>query len=427
MQRPTRFSPAWRIGAVILAVVLLAGACSSSASQAPAASGGGASAAPASAATGASGAAAGTKHVAILNQDMTDDQIKAEIKKEGGLTVGNWTYTATDELVNQFQKYVKATYGEDVKLTYVGSQSPSEYLTKLAAAKNSNSETPFDVIAVEENYWQDAVDQDLVDSFLPSDLVPNESLLLDGFKHEPTALAFQAASFIALVYNKSKQPWIKSFKDLADPRLKGKVTVPPPGDISSGGLLLALSKELGKDYKDPEQMKEVVDWLIANIGPNLVNGDKYTSTESELQQLMDSGTADAEVFWNGQTRLEYFSGNKDVSQVVPAALFPINGYVWIPKKAPHPVLAQVFINWRLAPEVQFPNDWNIEHGPWTQLSEGFLGDSYVSHVPDWFKSDYYNNYLTIDQIKSSLQTIDWKAFNASSKVFQDYFAQKLGQ
>jgi spermidine/putrescine-binding protein len=427
MQRPTRFSPAWRIGAVILAVVLLAGACSSSASQAPAASGGGASAAPASAATGASGAAAGTKHVAILNQDMTDDQIKAEIKKEGGLTVGNWTYTATDELVNQFQKYVKATYGEDVKLTYVGSQSPSEYLTKLAAAKNSNSETPFDVIAVEENYWQDAVDQDLVDSFLPSDLVPNESLLLDGFKHEPTALAFQAASFIALVYNKSKQPWIKSFKDLADPRLKGKVTVPPPGDISSGGLLLALSKELGKDYKDPEQMKEVVDWLIANIGPNLVNGDKYTSTESQLQQLMDSGTADAEVFWNGQTRLEYFSGNKDVSQVVPAALFPINGYVWIPKKAPHPVLAQVFINWRLAPEVQFPNDWNIEHGPWTQLSEGFLGDSYVSHVPDWFKSDYYNNYLTIDQIKSSLQTIDWKAFNASSKVFQDYFAQKLGQ
>ena len=101
--------------------------------------------------------------------------------------------------------------------------------------------------------------------------------------------------------------------------------------------------------------------------------------------------------------------------------------MWIPKKAPHPVLAQIFINWRLAPEVQFPNDWPIEHGPWTQLSEGFLGDAYVSHIPDWFKADYYKNYLTIDQIKSSLQTIDWKAFNASSKVFQDYFAQKLGQ
>jgi spermidine/putrescine-binding protein len=411
MNRTMRVSAPRRIGALLFSAALLVGACSSTNSPAPAGGGGGGA----------------TKHVAIVNKDMTDAEIKAAVAAEGGLTVGNWTYTATDELVNQFQKYVKATYGADIKLTYVGSQSPSEYLTKLSAAKNSGSETPFDVIAVEENYWQDAIDQDLVDSFLPSDLVPNEKLLLDGFKHSPTALAFQAASFIALVYNKTKQPWIKSFKDLADPRLKGKVTVPPPGDISSGGLLLALSKELGKDYKDPEQMKEVVDWLVDNIGPNLVNGDKYTSTESELQQLMDSGTADAEVFWNGQTRLEYFSGNKDVFQVVPAALFPINGYVWIPKKAPHPVLAQIFINWRLAPEVQFPNDWNIEHGPWTQLSEGFLGDAYVSHIPDWFKDDYYNNYLTIDQIKSSLQTIDWKAFNASSKVFQDYFAQKLGQ
>jgi spermidine/putrescine-binding protein len=426
MQRSKRAAPLWTLGALIVSAMFVVGACGSASTPAPSTG-----TAPSTGAAPSSGTAASvgptTKHVAIVNKDMTDDEIKAAIAKEGGLTVGNWTYTATDELVNQFQKYVKATYGADIKLTYVGSQSPSEYLTKLAAAKNSNSETPFDVIAVEENYWQDAMDQDLVDAFLPSDLVPNEKLLLDGFKHAPNALAFQAASFIALVYNKTKQPWIKSFKDLADPRLKGKVTVPPPGDISSGGLLLALSKELGKDYKDPEQMKEVVDWLITNIGPNLVNGDKYTSTESELQQLMDSGTADAEVFWNGQTRLEYFSGNKDVAQVVPAALFPINGYVWIPKKAPHPVLAQVFINWRLAPEVQFPNDWPIEHGPWTQFSEGFLGDSYVSHIPDWFKDDYYKNYLTIDQIKSSLQTIDWKAFNASSKVFQDYFAKKLGQ
>ena len=142
---------------------------------------------------------------------------------------------------------------------------------------------------------------------------------------------------------------------------------------------------------------------------------------------MDSGTVDTEMYWNGQTRLENFGGNKDVTQVVPTALYPINGYVWIPKKALHPVLAQIFINWRISPEVQFPNDWGLEPGPYTQLSEGFLGPEYVSHVPDWLEADYYNFYLKMDQIESSLQTLDWKAFNASSKVFQDYFAQKLGQ
>ena len=54
---------------------------------------------------------------------MTDDEIKAAVAAEGSLTVGNWTYSATDEIVNQFQKYVKDTYGADIKLNYVGSQS----------------------------------------------------------------------------------------------------------------------------------------------------------------------------------------------------------------------------------------------------------------------------------------------------------------
>ena len=41
-----------------------------------------------------------------------------------------------------------------------------------------------------------------------------------------------------------------------------------------------------------------------------------------------------------------------------------------------------------AKDVQFPNAWPIEHGPWSELSEGFLGPDYVDQVPDWFKADY---------------------------------------
>ncbi len=368
----------------------------------------------------------GTKHVSIVDKDMSDADIAAAIAAEGSLTVGNWTYTANDELINQFQMYVKDTYGVDIKLNYVGSQAPSAYMTALAAAKQSGTEAPFDVMAVEENYWADGVAQGLVQDFLPSGLVPNQDLLLPGFQHVPNALAFQAASFIALMYNKDTQPWIKSFTDLADPRLKGKVTIPPAGDIGAGGFLLALAAELGKDYKDPDQMKQVVDWVKTNIidSGNMI---KPTNTQSELQSLLESGQADAEVYWNASTRLEYFGGHTNIGQVVPQALYPINGYLWIPMGAPHPVLAQTFINWRLCPEVQFPNSWNIGHGPWAELSEGLLGEAYQSHIPDWFQADYYTYYLTLDQIKSSLQTLDWPAFNASAKVFQDYYAQALGQ
>ena len=132
-------------------------------------------------------AAAGTKHVAIVNKDMTDDEIKAAIAAEGSLTVGNWTYTANDELVNQFQKYVKDTYGADVKLNYVGSQQPSEYLTKLAAAKKAGNPAALrrdrgrgELLGTTRPTRTSSTD------VLPSDLIPNQSLVLDVFKHAPT-------------------------------------------------------------------------------------------------------------------------------------------------------------------------------------------------------------------------------------------------
>ena len=362
--------------------------------------------------------------VSIVNKEMTMDELKAAIAEEGSLVVGNWTYTANDELINQFTQYVKNNYGVDIEFTYEGSQSPSTYLTNLYAAQKAGNPSPYDVLAIEENYWAEAIDNEAVDSYLPSDLVPNQSLVLEQFQHVPTAIAFQSTAFPGIVYNKTTAPFIKSLKDLADPRLKGRITLPQPGDITAGGFFLGIAAELGKDYKDPAQMKEVVDWVMENIGPNVL---KYTTDSSEMQQLLRSGAVDAVAFWNSLARLEYFGGNKDAALLVPQNVFPANGYLWIPKGAQHPILAQIFINWRISPEVQFPNDWPIEHGPWSELSEGFLGPDYESHIPEWFKADYFTYYPTLDQIKSQFKQVDWKAYNASSKEWQDYYAQKIGQ
>jgi spermidine/putrescine-binding protein len=409
--------------ALLSLIALVATACSSQTAATAGAATPAASASEAGSPAASASAAAGTKHVSILNKDMTDDEIKAEIAKEGSVVVGNWTYTANDELVKQFQQYVKDTYGADVTLTYEGTQQPSTYLTKLAAAKTGGNPAPYDVLAIEENYWADAMDQDLVDSVFPSDLIPNASMVLDTFKHDPTTIAFQSTAFPGVVYSKGRAGWMTKLQDLADPRMKGKVVLPPPGDITNGGLFLGLASELGKDYKDPAQMKEVVDWVVANIGPNVL---KYTPDSAEMQQLLRSGAADAVSFWNSLARLEYFGGNTDAALLVPSAIYPVNGYLWVPKGAAHPVLAQVFMNWRLAKDVQFPNAWPIDHGPWSELSEGFLGPDYVDQVPDWFKADYGKYFPTLDQIKA-FKTVDWKAYNASQKEWQDYYASKIGQ
>jgi len=186
--RPRRMTPG-RLGGLLVTVLVVAAACSGSASTAPS-TGGGTSAAPGGSTSAAASAPAGTKHVSILNKDMTDDEIKAEIQKEGAVVVGNWTYSANAVLVDQFQKYVKSTYGVDIQLTYDGSQAPSEYLTKLAAAAKGGNPAPYDVMAVEENYWADGTAQGLPDNFLPSDLIPNQKLVLDQFQHVPTSIAF---------------------------------------------------------------------------------------------------------------------------------------------------------------------------------------------------------------------------------------------
>jgi spermidine/putrescine-binding protein len=412
------------VSALFAVIALVAAACSSQ----PLASSGGAVASAIASAAGspaASGsAAAGTKHVSILNKDMTDDEIKAEIAKEGSVVVGNWTYTANDELVKQFQKYVKDTYGADVTLTYEGSQQPSTYLTKLAAAKTGGNPAPYDVLAIEENYWADAMDQDLVGQRVPVGPDPER---VDGPRHlqarpDDDRRSSRRRSRVSSTA-RAEPGWMTKLQDLADPRMKGKVVLPPPGDITNGGLFLGLASELGKDYKDVNQMKEVVDWAVANIGPNVL---KYTPDSAEMQQLLRSGAADAVSFWNSLARLEYFGGNTDAALLVPSAIYPVNGYLWVPKGAAHPVLAQVFINWRLAKDVQFPNAWPIEHGPWSELSEGFLGPDYVDQVPDWFAKDYFNYFPNLDKIQAFKQ-VDWKAYNASQKEWQDYYASKIGQ
>jgi spermidine/putrescine-binding protein len=411
-----------RLAALAAILGLLVGACSTT--PGASATAGGASVSPTAAGSPSESAPAETKHVSILNRDMTDEEIAAEVAREGSLVVANWTYTANDELTKQFEGYVKETYGADVQLTYEGSQAPSTYLTNLFAAKTGGNPAPYDVLAVEENYWAEAMAEDAVESFLPSDLVPNQSLVLEQLQRVPTSIAFQSTAFPAVVYNKAKAPFLTKLMDLANPALKGKVTLPLPGDITAGGFFLGLSAELGKDYKDPAQMTEVVDWAVQNIGPNVL---KYTTDSAEMQQLLRSGAADAVTFWNSLARLEYFSGNTDAALLLPAAIYPANGYLWIPKGAQHPVLAQIFINWRLSPEVQFPNDWPIEHGPWSELSEGFLGPEYVSHVPDWFAADYFNYFPTLDQIETQFKPVDWEAYNAGAKEWQDHYATSIGQ
>jgi spermidine/putrescine transport system substrate-binding protein len=370
----------------------------------------------------------GPVQVPIVNKEMTPDEITAAIQSEGTVNVGNWTYTANDTVKAKFVEYVKSTYGVDITLNYEASQAPSTYMTSLYTSLQSGNPPSYDVLAIEENYWAEAMSQPepVVEEFLPSGLIPNADRVLDMFQHEPTSIGFQASATPGIVYDKERAPYLTDWTDLADERLKGRLTLPIPGDITCGGFLLGLAAALGFDYKKPEEMTQAIDFAIQKIHPNVL---QYTTDSATMQQLLRAGVVDAVGFWNSLARMEFLNGQANTAfMIAKSGQYLVNGYMWIPKGAPHPVLAQIFINWRLSDDVQFPPEsWGLEHGPWAELNEGILGESYEDLVPDWFAKDYFNYYPTLDQLNTYYKTIDWDYYGEHSAEWMDYYAKGIGQ
>lgn len=374
----------------------------------------------------------GPVNVPIVGKDMTFEDIKAAIAEEQTVTVGNWTYTANDQLVQRFQEYVKTVYDVDITLNYVASQQPATYITDLYTTAAAGSESTYDVMAIEENYWAEVQLQaqnqgvKLMEDFLPSGLIPNAERVMDSLKHVPTAVGFQASATPGINYRSGEVDFLTDWKDLADERLKGKILGFLPGDITSGAILLGLAASLGKDYTDIDQMHETIDYWMENIHPNVI---KYTTDNAEIQSLFSSGAAPVVCFWNSMARLQYLNGVEDAAFLVASSgQFAANGFMWIPVKPQHPVLAQIFVDWRLSNDAQFPDieDWGITEGAWAELQEGYMGESYVGLEPDWIKDSYLNFYPTIEQLSTNYKTIDWNVFAQNSADWFDYWLEKLG-
>jgi spermidine/putrescine-binding protein len=376
-----------------------------------------------------------TFNVSILGQQMTRDQVIAELKKEGEVNVANWTFTANDAIVGRFQDVVKADWGVDVKCNYLPSQEPSVYLTNLYTANKAGNPSPYDVMAIEEPYFVEAKSNGVTQDIFPSDLMKNWEPVDQRFKREKQAVAFQGTAFTVIVHTTD---WIKDWKDLADPRLKGKLTMPEVGDITNGGHLIGAAWAMGKDYKNPSDMTAVVDFFVNQVKPNAV---KVTSDSAEMQRLLRSGAAQAVCFWNSLARLEQLSGqpgtDKTVYTLPPAGAPVINGYMWIPKGSPHPLLAQLFLNWRISSDGLIPSDkwpsepggapmnWQENKGAWSEIFEGVLYANQEKDVPSWFAQDYkrfYPPFSDYDKLKS----VDWDYYAAHQKEWQDAESKGLG-
>ncbi len=354
----------------------------------------------------------------------TKSEITAAIRKEGSAVAANWTYTAHPTVIKEFKKLIKDEYGVSIGFDILSSQDPATYMTKLYSARRAGNPAPFDIATIEENFLIEAVERGVATKFLPSSLVPNARLVDERFRRYPHGIGWQYAS-PGIVYKESKAPFLKDWTDLSDGRLKKRITLGEPGTPTALGFLLGVTWALRLDYTKDGDMEKAIDYAVSEIGPNVL---KYTSDSAEMQQLLRSGEVDAVAFWNSLARLETFNGYPTEFLWAESGNAYINGMAWIPVDAPHPVLAQLYVNFLLSPERQVPSaSWGLERGTWVELHEGVLGSAYLKYIPSWIKPQYDKLYPSLEEIARGFKPLDWKVITAKERDWTDYYLGKLGR
>ncbi|MEM4374740.1 MAG: MBL fold metallo-hydrolase, partial [Nitrososphaerota archaeon] len=187
---------------------------------------------------------------------------------------------------------------------------------------------------LEVNFFEEAISRGVAEPFLPSPLVPNTQLVDYYFLNFPYGVQFQNHALANFTVNtKYVGDWFNSWKMLADSRLREKITLWVFEDNGFWGFLVMLAEELGKNYKNPDDMRDVLRWTAENIHPNVL---KYTSDEAELDELLGRDISWASAYWCALA--EGYSITRPElkgSQVLPwrftSPHVNLPGVYWIPK------------------------------------------------------------------------------------------------
>jgi putative spermidine/putrescine transport system substrate-binding protein len=185
---------------------------------------------------------------------------------------GKWRDIVDSYVTKAFEK-------EGGKIEYVLGQ-PANNMAKLIAARGQ--EPPFDILETMDNFLPQLAAGNFTEK-LDLAKVPNLGELDKSMYDSGKVMIWITEE--GIVYNKKKFaeagiPVPKRYSDLADPRLKGKVSLP---DISAGGAIPAI---VGMSYENGGSE--------ADIGPGLelvkkIAPANFWSSSSNLQTMLVNG------------------------------------------------------------------------------------------------------------------------------------------
>jgi iron(III) transport system substrate-binding protein len=276
------------------------------------------------------------------------DRVVTAAKQEGKVVVVG---TTTDRLTNAVSGAFQAKFG--IPVEYVGPSS-REKVPQIQAERQAN-QFNWDV-------WVDGTTTALT-GLLPMNMLdPIEpAFILDEVKDPkawrgggPEYLDDQKRALVMtpfqrgiIFYNPTlaKPEDFKSFKDLLDPRWKGKLLIDDPRNAGPGQAtftFLYLHPDLGPEYiralgkQEPQISRDwaqEVDMVGQGRVPVLIGGVDAI-VEQRMSQGVPIAIADPRTVKEGSD------------------LSPANGTLGLFNQAPHPNAAKVFVNWLLSQEGQ---------------------------------------------------------------------------
>ena len=203
--------------------------------------------------------------------------------------------------------------------------------------------------------------------------------------------------------------FLKDWKDLADERLKGKVLLWLPGDITAGGMLLGMWRfARARLPQDPTR------WTRRSIS----SSTRSVRTCSSTRPTTAGGRAVA--------ALRAARSMRPVLELASRPQVPLRRHrrSRLPgRRPPVSTPSTATCGFRSSPSIRcWPRSSSTgalattpssptstagasARAAWAELQEGFMGPSYEGRCPDWIKDVYFDYFPTIDQLSTIYKSV----------------------
>lgn len=325
--------------------------------------------------------------------------------QEVTLRVGNYGGAFTDS-----QKRYAAdlfTKRTGIKIQFIDA-NPADHVAKMIASRGR--EAPYDVVYLDDDVQAKAIEANVLEK-LDNRLVPNLQHVYDEAKNKAgygPGIIFYSIG-IAFNTEKLKQagiPEIRSWNDLFDARLAGKVAVPDLTTIMGRDFLMAATHLSGGDESSLTKGIDKIATLKAH---------SYYTSSATLATQIQSGDVWAAPWINGRAW-----GLIDRGLPLKFVLPSEGGYgnmttIDMVKGTKYPKEAQAYIDMVLDPLPQLGQANEVPYGPTNRLLASVL-----AAYPEMSKK-----FPASPSDLQKLRLVDWAKFNANFDAAVDAWNRRV--